>query len=204
MMDAAHPGGRVWIVDVFRHHADPMGQSTASGGGWARASGSGASRTSATAASTSASASATPAALLAALGPRERGFLRDRKATGLIGDRSIREIKRSTCASRPEPRETDLSFYLLRHCLDFSEKIRQDGTDPRNKPGEGRKEGEERSGKQTGERPVSRFFRERAIFENKPGQAINPAPSINHGNYEARSSVRAASSDIHDRTHEKS
>lgn len=37
-----------------------------------------------------------------------------------------------------------------------------------------------------------------------PARQLIPMPSINHSNYEARSSVRAASSDIHDRTHEKS
>ena len=120
MMDTAHPSGWVWIVDVFRHHADPMGQSTASGGGWARASGTGASRTSATATAASSAASSATAALLAALGPRERGFLRGRKATGLIGDRSIRRIKRSGYSARiPSNHRDEISFYLLRDRLDF-------------------------------------------------------------------------------------
>lgn len=96
MMDTAHPSSWVWIVDVFRHHADPMGQSTASGGGWARASGTGAGCTSTTASTSTSAASSAPATFLAALRPRERGFLQGRKATRLIGDRSIQRIKRSS------------------------------------------------------------------------------------------------------------
>ena len=143
MMDTAHPSGWVWIVDVFRHHADPMGQSTASGGGWARASGTGASRTSATASAASSAASTATAALLAALGPRERGFLQGGKATGLIGDRSIRRIKRSGYSTRiPSNHRDEISFYLLRDRLDFFRKYTE-GLPLRGSEREGSEEWEE-------------------------------------------------------------
>lgn len=91
MMNTPNPSSGMGVVDVFRHHADPVGQATATGGRWARGAGARTSCPTATSAAT-ASASAAPTSLFAALGPRERGFLQQKQRNCVSSIRKLHRV----------------------------------------------------------------------------------------------------------------
>lgn len=68
--------GRMRIVNVLRHDANPMGQSATSGSRWARSTRSRPTRP--------AAATAATTAFFATLRPRERGFLRERRNRTIV------------------------------------------------------------------------------------------------------------------------